>query len=117
MHGACFHALTAGNTLLFVDHVNTGLGVLGNGLMLTAAHALAALNADVGFCSIALGNDADAGQILIELLIECLGAGADTSQACHAFGILLNNELLHNKEFSFSIFNQKYYTGYSKKIQ
>ena len=96
LHGASLNALTAGNTLLLVDHVHTGLGVLGDGFMLTGAHALAALDADIGLCTGALSHDLDAAQIGIKFLIKCHGAGADTLQTCHTFSILLNNELLHS---------------------
>ena len=101
LHGADFHALTAGNALLLVDHVDTGLGVLGNSLMLADLHALAALDADVGLGSIALGNDLDAAEIGIKFLIESFGAGLDALQASHTFGTLFNSELLHNRELSF----------------
>ena len=103
LHGAGLHTLAAGNALFLVDHVNAGLGVLGDGLVLTGAHALAALDADVGLGSIALGNDADAAEILIKLLIECFGAGLNALQAGHTFGIFLNNELLHKKDTPLSI--------------
>ena len=101
MHGAGFHALAAADTLLLVDHVHAGLGVLGDGLVLTGSHALAALDAGLGLGTGTLGNDLDAGQILIKFLIESLGAGADALQTCHALYIFLNSELLHNRELSF----------------
>jgi hypothetical protein len=63
--------------------------------MLAGTHALAALDADIGLGSVALGNNADAGQILIEFLIECFGASLNALQASHALGTLLNNEFLH----------------------
>ena len=101
LHRADLDTLAAADTLLLVDHVHTGLGVLSNGLMLTDLHALAALNTNIGLGSIALGDDLNAGQIGIELLVESLGAGLNTLQTCHTFGIFLNGELLHGKEFSF----------------
>ena len=87
--------LAAGNALLLVDHVNAGLGVLSDGLVLTDLHALAALDADIGLCCVALCNNTDAGQILVKFLIECLGAGLNTLQTGHAGLIFLNGELLH----------------------
>ena len=93
--GANFHTLATGNTLLLVDHVNTGLGILGNGLVFADLHALAALDADVGLCCIALCDDADAGQILVKLLIECLGASLNALQASHALLALLDSQLFH----------------------
>ena len=35
LHGAGFHALAALDAQLLVDHVNAGLGVLGDGLVFT----------------------------------------------------------------------------------
>ena len=101
LHGADLHALAAGNALLLIDHVDAGLGVLSNSLMLTDLHALTALNADIGLGSVALCHDLNAGQIGIKLLVESLGASLNALQASHAFGIFLNSELLHGKEFSF----------------
>ena len=95
LHGADFDTLAAADTLLLVDHVNAGLGVLGNGLMLAGLHALAALDADIGLGRIALGNNLDAGQVGIKLLVECFGTGLNALQTCHALGTLFNSELLH----------------------
>ena len=97
LHGANFHALAAGDALLLVDHVDAGLGVLGDSFMLTNLHALAALNAGHGLGTVALGNDLDAGIIGVEFLVEGFGAGLNALQASHTFGIFLNNELLHRK--------------------
>ncbi len=96
LHGASLHTGTAANAVLLVDHVHAGLGILGNGLMRTGLHALAALDADIGLCAGSLRNDLDAGIIGIELLIERLGAGTHALQTSHTFGIFLNSELLHN---------------------
>ena len=117
LHGAHFHALTAGNALLLIDHVDAGLRILSDGLMLTDLHALAALNAGHGLGTVALGNDLDAGIIGMEFLVECLGAGLNALQACHTFHILLCNELFHNGGFSFFIYLQVYYTGKNQKRQ
>ena len=88
--GADFDALAAANALLLVDHVNAGLGVLSNCLMLTDLHALTALDADIGLCAFALGNDLNAGVIRMELLVKSLGAGTDALQASHTSDIFLN---------------------------
>ena len=117
LHGAGLGALAAADALLLVDHVNTGLGVLGNGLMLADAHALAALDADIGLGAGTLGNDPDAGQIFIEFLIESFGAGSNTLQTCHAFSIFLNGELLHNQKFSLFSYWRIYYTQSVWKTQ
>ena len=102
LHGAGLHTSTAADAQLLVDHVNAGLGVLGNSTMLTGLHALAALNANHGLSSAVLtGNDLDAGIIGVELLIKCLGAGLNALQASHTLGILLNGQLLH-RMISFS---------------
>ena len=95
LHGANFHALAAGDALLLVDHVNAGLGVLGDGLVFTDLHALAALDADIGLGSTVLLNDVDAAQSHIINLVESSGTGTDTLQASHALFALLNHELLH----------------------
>jgi len=70
--------------------------------MLAGSHALTALDAGHGLCAGTLGNDLDAGQILMELLIESSGACADTFQTCHTFDIFLDSQLLHSKSYPFS---------------
>ena len=95
LHGAGFHTLAAGNAQLLVDHVNTGLGILSDGAILTSLHALTALDAGHGLGTGTLGNHLDAGQILMELLVESGRAGTDALQAGHAFDILFNSKLLH----------------------
>ena len=97
LHGADFHALAAGNALLLVDHVNTGLGILGDGLVFTDLHALAALDADIGLGSAVLVHDLDAAEGDIIYLIKSFGAGLDALQAGHAFCALFNSELLHKR--------------------
>ena len=101
LHGADLHALAAADALLLVDHVHAGLGVLADGAMLAGTHALTALDADIGLRGVALGHDADAAQILIELLIKCLRAGLNALQASHALFVFLDSKLLHSKGFSF----------------
>ena len=98
LHGASFYALAAGGAELLVDHVDTGLGVLGDSTGLTDLSALAALNTDHGLCFALLFHDLDAGQILMELLIESGGTCVNTLQTCHALSALFNSKLLHNKE-------------------
>ena len=117
LHGASFHALAAGDALLLIDHVDAGLGILGDCLMLTDLHALAALDAGHGLGTVALGNDLDAGIIGVEFLVEGFGAGLNALQASHTFNILLCNELFHNGGFSFFIYLQVYYTGNNQKRQ
>jgi hypothetical protein len=105
LHGADFDTLAAADTLLLVDHVDAGLGVLGNGLVLTSLHALTTLDAGHGLGSVALCNDLDAGQIGIKFLVESLRASLNALQASHTLGIFLNSQLFHNGGFSFlSIF-------------
>jgi hypothetical protein len=101
LHRTYLNTLAATDTLLFIDHVNTGLRILSDSLMLTDLHALAALDADIGLSTLTLGNDLQARIVLVEFLIKCLGASPDTLQTSHAFYIFLNSELLHGKEFSF----------------
>ena len=97
LHGACLNTLAALDAQLLVDHVNAGLGVLGDGLVFTDLHALAALDADHGLCFALLVYDLDAGQILMELLIESGGTCVNTLQTCHALSALFNCKLLHSK--------------------
>ena len=99
LHGADLDALAALDAQLLVDHVNAGLGILGDGAVLAGLHALAALDADhgLGFAVLA-GDHLDAGVKRIGFLIECSGASLSALQASHAFGIFLNGELLHNRK-------------------
>ena len=114
LHGADFHTLTAGGAELLVDHVNTGLGVLGNSTGFTDLSALAALDTDHGLSRAVLLYNLDAGQILMELLVKSGGASIDTLQASHALCTFFNNKLLHNKESPLLIIRY-YYTGSYKK--
>ena len=98
LHGAGFYALAAGGAELLVDHVDTGLGVLGNSASLTDLCTLTALNADHRLCLALLLHDLDAGQVLMELLIESGGTCINTLQTGHALSALLNCKLLHKKE-------------------
>ena len=95
LHGAGRYALAAADAELLVDHVHAGLGILGDGTVLTSLHALTALDAGHGLGTGTLGNHLDAGQILMELLVESGRAGTDALQAGHAFDILFNSKLLH----------------------
>ena len=116
LHGAGLNTLAATDALLLVDHVHTGLGVLGNGLMLTGTHALAALDANVGLGSVALGDDADAGQIFIKFLVERFGASLNALQTCHTLGIFLYSKLFHKKVIPFSIYTFESLYKISQKI-
>jgi len=96
LHGAGLHALAAGNTLLLVDHVHAGLGILGDGIMLAGTHALAALDTGIDLGSAVLAcHDLDAGQIGIEFLIESLRASLDALQAGHALLAFFDSQFLH----------------------
>ena len=102
LHGANLDALTATDTVLLVDHVNAGLGVLGNGLMLTGLHALTALDADIGLsAAILASHDLDAGIVGVKFLVKSFGTSLYTLQASHTLYIFLNSELLHNGKLSF----------------
>ena len=97
LHRAGSHTSTATNTQLLVDHVHAGLGILGDGAMLAGAHALAALDADIGLgLTVLAGDDLDAAEGHIIGLIKCLGTSLNALQAGHASLIFLNSELLHN---------------------
>ena len=106
--GADFDALAAGNALLLVDHVNTGLGILSDCLVFTDLLALAALDADAGLCFVALSQNADAGQILVKFLIECLGASLNALQTGHTGLIFLNGELLHDRNLLLFYYRNHY---------
>ena len=101
LHGACLNTLAAGNAQLLVDHVDAGLGVLGDSAMFADLSALTALNAGHRLCASALCGDLDAGIVGMEFLIERIGASPDALQTCHTFCAFFNHELLHNREFSF----------------
>jgi hypothetical protein len=81
LHGAGLYALAAANALALVDHVDA-LGILGNSAFRTGAGAFAAHDTVLHLrLTIRLGNDADAAQIRVKLLIKRLGAGPDAAQA------------------------------------
>ena len=94
--GAGFRTLAAAGAELLVDHVHTGLGVLGDGIVLTGFHTLAALNTGHRLSTGTLGNDLNAGKVRIKLLIESLGAGLNTLQAGHALSRFIDGELFHS---------------------
>ena len=93
--GAGGGALAAVGAELLVDHVDAGLGVLGDGTGLTSLGAQTALGADQGLCGTLALHDLDAGLGHIVDLVESLGASLDALQAGHALGTLLNRQLLH----------------------
>ena len=97
LHGAGFHTLTAGGAKLLIDHVHTGLGILGDSASLTDLHALTTLDAGHRLCTGTLGNYLNAAKVLIKLLKKCIGASADTFQAGHTFNVLFHRKLLHKK--------------------
>ena len=104
LHGAGFHALAAGNAELLVDHVDTGLGILGDGTGLTDLCALAALNTSHGLCVASLiGTDLNCAESHIELLVECLRAGLNALQASHALLVFLNGQFFHKRTYPFYI--------------
>ena len=110
LHGAGLDALAALHAQLLIDHVNAGLGVLGDSTSLTDLSTLAALNADIGLSlTILASNDLDAAQIRMELLVECIGASTDALQASHALYAFLNGKSLHRKNLFSKIFLM-YYT-------
>jgi len=117
VHGAGFDTLAAADALLLVDHVNAGLGVLGNGLVLAGTHALAALDANIGLGSAGLVHDLDAAQGDIIYLIKSLRTGLDALQAGHALLALFNSELLHKRTLLHYLFLQCHYTYVSIKMQ
>jgi hypothetical protein len=77
--------------------------------MLTDLSALAALDADHRLSLALLLHDLDAGQVLMELLIESGGTCVNTLQTCHALSALFNSKLLHYKESPLLII-RLYYT-------
>ena len=106
LHGASFHALTTGNTQLLVDHVDAGLGILGDSTSLTSLHALAALDADHGLGIAGLvGADLNAAEGDIKFLIECFRASLYTLQTSHALLIFLNGKLFHKTIYPFYIYD------------
>ena len=110
LSGTNLDTLAAADTLLLVDHVDTGLGVLSDGLMLTNLSALTALDTGHRLSAITLCNNLNAGQILVEFLIKGGGTSVHTLQACHTLGVLFNHKFLHIREFPFSyVFSKAYY--------
>ena len=105
LHGAGFHALAARNTELLINHVDAGLGILGNSTMLTNLHALATLDASHGLGLASLvGADLDGAECHIKFLIECFGASLNALQTSHALFIFLNSQFLHKRIYPFYIF-------------
>jgi len=83
LHGASFHTLTAADTKLLVDHVHTGLRILGDGTIFTGLHALTALDAGHRLCAGTFGNHLDAAQVRMKLFVERVGASTNALQASH----------------------------------
>ena len=109
LHGTSLYTLTAGGAELFVNHVNTGLGVLGDGTELTGSGTLATLEAGHGFRLTIFIYDSDTGQVLMKLLIESGGASVHARQTSHTLATFFYSKLLHNKESPLHIF-RLYYT-------
>ena len=101
LHGADLHTLATADAVLLVDHINAGLRILGDRTVLTSLHALAALDAGHRLSSSSFCHDLDAGIVGVELLVKRLRACTHALQASHAFNILFDSELLHNRELSF----------------
>ncbi len=101
--GAGSLALAAADAELLVDHVHAGLGVLGNGTLFAGSYALAALDAGHGTDLAGTLNDLHTGLVLVEFLVEGLGASTDTFQTSHALGALFHCKLFHNHT-SFAVF-------------
>ena len=104
LHGTYLYALTAGGTQLLVDHVNAGLGILGDGTGLANLGTFATLDAGHGLDRIALLHNLDAGKVLVEFLVESVGAGTDALQASHALGTLFDGKFLHKRKIPFFIY-------------
>ncbi len=102
--GAGLGALAAAGAELLADHVNAGLGVLGDGTVGASLGAQTALGADLGLGSALALHDLDAGLGDIILLVESLGASLDALQAGHALGALLDGQLLHKIDLLFRVF-------------
>ena len=95
MEGADLRAFSAARAELFVDHVHTRLGILGNGASLTGFGALASLDAGQRLRSPVLLHHLDACLVLMKLLVEGLGTSPDTLQTCHAGGSFFDRNVLH----------------------
>lgn len=102
--GACLGALAAAGAELLADHVNAGLGVLGDGTVGASLGAQTALGADLGLGSALALHDLDAGLGDIILLVESLGTSLDALQAGHALGAFLDRQLLHKIDLLFRVF-------------
>ena len=117
LSGTNLDTLAAADTLLLVDHVDTGLGVLSDGLVLTNLSALTALDTGHRLSAITLCNNLNAGQILVEFLKEGLGASGNALQTSHTLSTLFNRKLLHKRKFSFNIIFLLHYTPNFFKYQ
>ena len=75
--GASLFALAAADAELLVDHVDAGLGILGNGALLASSNTRTALDAGHGANLTGTLYDLNAGLILMEFLIEGLRASTN----------------------------------------
>ena len=103
LEGAGLDALAAAGAELLVDHVDTGLGILGDGTGLAGLGAQTALGADLGLGSALTLHDLDAGLGDIVNLVESLGTSLNALQAGHALGALLDRQLLHMFDLLFRV--------------
>ena len=116
LHGANLNALATRGTQLLIDHVHTGLGILGDGAGFANLFALTALDTGHGFRTGTLGNDLNARQVFIEFFEECSGTGTNALQAGHTFHILFDGKLFHKDINPLSpIFAIKHYTALMQK--
>lgn len=100
LEGTCSYALAAADAELLIDHVNA-LGVLGDSVLLASLSALAALRASLNHdAAVLLVADADAGLILVKLLVESGGAGDHALETGIALGMISYLYLLHYGETS-----------------
>ena len=116
LHGAGLDTLAAADAVLLIDHVHTGLGILGDGAGFANLFALTALDTGHGFRTGTLGNDLNARQVFIEFFEERSGTGTNALQAGHTFHILFDGKLFHKDINPLSpIFAIKHYTALMQK--
>jgi hypothetical protein len=114
LHGADFHALAARGAQLLADHVHAGLGVLSDCTSLADLGTLTALDAGHGLSLTGLLHDLDAGQILVELLVEGSGAGVYALQTSHTLDALFNAKLFHKMISPYHIISLLLYRSFPK---
>ena len=95
MEGADLRAFSAARAELFVDHVHTRLGILGNGASLTGFGALAALDAGQRLRSPVSSPPPGCMPCPDETPCRRPGTSPDTLQTCHAGGSFFDRNFLH----------------------